>query len=305
MSFTNVDGTGTLTLGGTSSTIKMGGSKSTIDMSGAATINMGTSSSAINMGGTSSIINMGKIKIDGSGYIYSTESENYCKVEFSEYGLMVRNPQKSTDDEFGEIYCHDIVQYGDLFCCGGGIGTPEHVGPGVFVGPDGDPSTAWLGLMVGKGGSNHGLWSTKANKWLIYSTSAGAITCNGGSSKWIKQNIADVTDEEAKKLLGVRVVTFDYKADDDEPGNKGWIGAIAEEVNGVIPRAVTGKEEYDDVAGMIERGEDTSKLGLDYGTFTPYLIKLCQMQQAQIDALAARVAALETGTTAAAQAGAE
>ena len=150
--------------------------------------------------------------------------------------------------------------------------------------------------MVGSGGSNHGVYSTKADKWLIYSTSAGAITCNGSSSKFKKQNIKAVDEHEAAKLLDVETVTFDYIPNPDfpnEPGNKSWIGCIAEDMYKVIPRAVTGTEEYSDLAGMIERGEDTSKLGIDYGTFIPYLIKLCQMQQAQIDELTARIDALE------------
>lgn len=149
--------------------------------------------------------------------------------------------------------------------------------------------------------SRHGIYTgtgsaTDFNNWMVYADGAGGTVVNTSSSKWRKENIKNLTDSEAVKLLDIEIVTFDYKLDDgkeDYANRKGWIGCIAEDTYGIIPRAVTCSDEYEDLADMIERGENTSKLGIDYGTFTPYLIKLCQMQQAQIDDLTARITALE------------
>lgn len=182
------------------------------------------------------------------------------------------------------------------------LNVPSHSYGGVFE--------FKAALMTGVNGANHGVWSQIQEKWLIYSD-GNSVTCNSSSSKWLKENIADMTEADAGKLLEIRTVSFDYKLKDgetesDRPNRKGWRGVIAEETYGIIPGAVIQPEEpYEDLAGMIERGEDTSGLGVDYGTFIPYLIKLCQMQQAQIDDLTARVAALEGGATASGDTAAE
>ena len=145
-----------------------------------------------------------------------------------------------------------------------------------------------------------GTSNTSSNKWLIYRSAGGTVTC-GSSSKQCKENIQPVTDEEAKKLLDIGTYTFDYKEEAcpvDEDGNvytdgrKGWIGVLAEDVYNVIPRAVCNTEDID-IAKTIAEGGDTSSLGIDYSTFVPYLIKLCQVQQNQIDDLETRLAALE------------
>ena len=170
------------------------------------------------------------------------------------------------------------------------------------------------GLSMGESsrGDKWGIYSygtrgTSSGKWLIYRVSGGTVTC-GSSSKQCKENIKPVSDDEAMKLLDVGTYTFDYKADqclldDDgkpiEDGRKGWIGVLAEDVYDVIPRAVCNTENID-IAKAIAEGGDTSSLGVDYQTFIPYLIKLCQLQQNQIDELEAknkefedRLAALE------------
>ena len=105
-----------------------------------------------------------------------------------------------------------------------------------------------------------------------------------------------MTDEEAKKLLDIGTYTFDYKEEAcpiDNDGNvytdgrKGWIGVLAEDVYNVIPRAVCNTENID-IAKTIAEGGDTSSLGIDYSTFVPYLIRMCQLQQLQINELEAK-----------------
>lgn len=213
-----------------------------------------------------------------------------------------------------------------------GSSTPGHVGSGLFA--------SGVGVMTGRSGVNHGMYSIKNDEWIVYSagngdvrtpgdfTAAGQInskgaymnvnigpSANGGSScgsnnyRWskvyakngtidtssrrVKENIEPESDEKAGRLLDVEVVKFDYKRDywgsDD---NKGWYGVIAEDVHGLFPEAVIDWDvgtEIDDLTGE----EYEVYPGVAYQTFIPHLIKLCQMQQRQIDDLTARVAALE------------
>ena len=116
------------------------------------------------------------------------------------------------------------------------------------------------------------------------------------SSKWIKENINDLTDEEALKLLNLRPVTFDYT----DGVTKNCRGLIAEEAYEELPYCVDMPEEYlnldHDPILEADKDEDTD-IGIlpsiDYSKFVPHLIKLCQIQQKQIDELTERVTQLE------------
>ena len=85
------------------------------------------------------------------------------------------------------------------------------------------------------------------------------------SSKKVKKNIKNITEEEAKKILQLRPVSFDYKT--FKANNQR--GLIAEEVMDIMPEMVIG--------GDIP--------AIDYSRFVPYLIKMVQIQQKQIDKL--------------------
>ena len=117
------------------------------------------------------------------------------------------------------------------------------------------------------------------------------------SSKWIKENINDLTEEEALKLLNLRPVTFDYT----DGVTKNCRGLIAEEAYEELPYCVDMPEEYlnldHDPILEADKDEDTD-IGIlpsiDYSKFVPHLIKLCQIQQKQIDELTERVSELES-----------
>ena len=100
------------------------------------------------------------------------------------------------------------------------------------------------------------------------------------SSKHVKSNIKDIQDEEALKLLQLRPVSFDYKWGQD---NKR--GMIAEEVMNVYPELVQVPEGYDE--DIFEYKEEGSNIvpSLDYASFVPYLIKMIQIQQKEINEL--------------------
>lgn len=95
------------------------------------------------------------------------------------------------------------------------------------------------------------------------------------SSKYVKDNIKDISDEEAKKILELRPVSFDYKYG----GDLNQRGLIAEEVYDILPNMVIGSG--------IEFNEDEpwNTPSIDYSKFVPYLIKMIQIQQREIDIL--------------------
>lgn len=109
----------------------------------------------------------------------------------------------------------------------------------------------------------------------------------GTSSRRFKHNIKDITEERAKELLNIRVRTFDYN--DDQICSTGLtdkVGVIAEEVTNVMKDVVIFEPSDDDPSKMIERS-------VDYQGFVPYLIKMIQIQQKEIDNLKAKIEKLE------------
>lgn len=119
---------------------------------------------------------------------------------------------------------------------------------------------------------------------LVLYKSGTAVWATGTSSKRFKHNIQSMTEERARKILEIRAVTFDWN--DGQPistQKEDNAGVIAEEVSQIIPDVVV----FEDLDG--ERVERR----VEYERFTPYLIKMVQMQQAQIDALTKRIEELE------------
>ena len=104
-----------------------------------------------------------------------------------------------------------------------------------------------------------------------------ALSFNQQSSARYKKNIANMTDEEALKLLKYRVVDYDYI---NEADGTGCQGLIAEEVAEICEYPVYRKPD-----GTIE--------GLDYSKFVPQLIKMVQIQQTEIDELRQTIESLK------------
>lgn len=113
------------------------------------------------------------------------------------------------------------------------------------------------------------------------------------SSRLVKENIQDMSEEEAKKILDVRIVDFDYK--EAFGGQKDQEGVIAEELLELFPHAVTVPDEYDETNFDESKGLENQIMSVDYAKLVSPLIKLVQMQQSQIDILQTRVSALEKG----------
>lgn len=112
-------------------------------------------------------------------------------------------------------------------------------------------------------------------------------TCRGAaftvvSSKYMKENIKDIEDDEAMKLLQLRPVSFDYKY----TGETNKRGLIAEEVLDVMPEMVYVPEDYSE---PVNDEIPDNVPSIDYSKFVPYLIKMVQIQQKEIDQLKARI----------------
>ena len=101
------------------------------------------------------------------------------------------------------------------------------------------------------------------------------------ASRSIEDNIVTMTDAEAKKLLQLRPVTFDYEYWEQD----GQFGLIGEEVESVLPGLVNIPEDYDESEFVFVEGEIPIVPNIDYAKFVPHLIKLAQVQDAEISAI--------------------
>ena len=110
-----------------------------------------------------------------------------------------------------------------------------------------------------------------------------ALGFTNKSSRRVKENIHDITESEAKKLLDVNVVSFDYI--EAIGGQKGQYGVIAEDVINILPSVVSIPNGYDEN----DDSDIDNILGVDYSKFVPFLIKMVQMQQKEVDALKAEI----------------
>ncbi len=89
------------------------------------------------------------------------------------------------------------------------------------------------------------------------------------SSKRYKENIEEMAEEYAKKLLSLRPVSYDYK---NKADGVGCYGLIAEEVDAV--------ESY-----PVYYNNDHEPEGIDYSKFVPQIIKLLQMHEKELEKL--------------------
>ncbi len=119
-----------------------------------------------------------------------------------------------------------------------------------------------------------------------FPNSDGTIQVSSPSSRRIKENIKDMSEDKAKKLLEVNVVDFDYIGEFGG-GLKNQCGVIAEDTLDIIPEAVEIEEGYDETKPI---DKENTAPSVDYRKFIPYLIKMVQMQQKEIEELKAALA---------------
>lgn len=100
--------------------------------------------------------------------------------------------------------------------------------------------------------------------------SASGFHTQDNSSRKLKENIKEITDERARQILNVKVVTFDYKEGVfEEQYRYNRSGVIAEDTEGVCPEVIN-----------YSNGEPS---GVQYDRFIPYLIRMAQLQQGEIE----------------------
>jgi hypothetical protein len=131
------------------------------------------------------------------------------------------------------------------------------------------------------GTSNIGSISTSNNTTTAYNTA---------SDYRLKENITEITDgiTRVKQLNPSR---FNFITDPDRIVD----GFIAHEVQDIVPEAITGEKDAVNEDGSINpQGIDQSKLVPLLTAALQEAIALIESQQSQIDALTARIEALET-----------
>ena len=93
------------------------------------------------------------------------------------------------------------------------------------------------------------------------------------SSAKYKENIEDMTEDYAKKLLELRPVSYDYK---NKADGVGCYGLIAEEVDAI--------ESY-----PVYYNDDYEPEGIDYSKFVPQIIKLLQMHEEELEIIKSKL----------------
>lgn len=127
------------------------------------------------------------------------------------------------------------------------------------------------------------------NTFMIISASQFVVN----SSRIVKENIEPITEERAKKILNLNVVSFDYI--EEVGGEKNKVGLIAEDTLDILPDVVTVPTNYNEekTKQKIKNNEAADVMSIDYSKLTPYLIKMVQIQQRQIEELKAEVEKLK------------
>ena len=142
-------------------------------------------------------------------------------------------------------------------------------------------ATAEIGntMIIGQGGVDYCgvmlLRDGSGTQQISAMGGTGNIRCvslTQTSSRTVKKNIKPMTEEEARKILDITPVTFDFK---NEVQGTNMRGFIAEDVNEIIPELVQKK--------------DGELPAMDYLEVIAYLTKMVQMQEKRIKDLEAKV----------------
>ena len=181
--------------------------------------------------------------------------------------------------------------------------------PGRFViqvVPDGSESSAEK-FRLHNGGklSVVGVYNgTTTGGSPVYVEADGDLLRYTSSLKY-KTDVETIEDARADAILNCRPVWYrskcenDIKTEGSEKSDWGWYGFIAEEVAEIEPRLVNWatKDAVTQENGLnktVERDPaDYSAEGVRYDNFVPLLVNLVKRQQAAIETLEAKVAALE------------
>jgi hypothetical protein len=135
---------------------------------------------------------------------------------------------------------------------------------------------------------------TTANAANVHAVSNGEFYRSTSSIKY-KTDVETLQNSYADAILNVRPVWYRSTCQDDNPTHSWW-GFIAEEVAEVDPRLVQWKTKeitYDGNGSPVETPCDPEPEGVAYDRFVPHLLNLIKRQKEQIEAMEARLSALE------------
>lgn len=137
--------------------------------------------------------------------------------------------------------------------------------------------------------------NTTASAVNVHVASDGTLLRSTSSAKY-KTDIETIQDSYADALLQCRPVWYRSTSSKDNP-TWGWWGFIAEEVAEIDPRLVFWKTEesvaQEDGSLVTVPLDQPEPEGVQYDRFVPHLLNLIKRQQAAIESLEARIAALE------------
>jgi hypothetical protein len=147
----------------------------------------------------------------------------------------------------------------------GAINTCRDGGPNIYVSKKGNVSQTAIRFAVN--GSFIGSIDVSSSGTSYLTT----------SDRRLKENIEAITDG-TDKLMAMRPVTHTWIADKDAPAVHGF---IAQEMQGIVPEAVSGDPEGEEMMSM------------DYGRITPVLVAALQDAHRKIAELESRLSAME------------
>ena len=182
---------------------------------------------------------------------------------------------KSGGDMTGKLSCSANIQAVGTICSGAGSFTVDGT---TYTNESGilrlfDSSSHYVSIVANG--------SMSGNRTVTLPATTGTLSYSS-SSRRVKKNIRNMTEEEAKKLLDIDIIKFDYKEFWND-GEKNQSGLIAEDVIKIIPEAVLVRPDYDPNLPVDE--EYNFPPEVNYSKFVPYLIKMVQMQQTEINEL--------------------
>lgn len=207
-----------------------------------------------------------RVTVYGDGGVVLTDSSNNTSIDLSGSDGKITARELSLKNSSG-----DLVGWFKSDSGGGQFVACDTSGNGV----------AWLY-------SNNGgrLWiaDSSGNAVITAYGSNGNITCvslTQTSSRKVKENIKPMNIDEARKILGLQAVSFDFK---DKAQGTDKRGFIAEDVAELIPQLVTPETE-------------TEPAKLDYIQMIPYLVETVKNQERRIQELEAKIEELSKRLT--------
>jgi len=239
-----------------------------------------------------------RMRIDSSGVV---------KINQSGTGNIFRI-QNTTSDESSMLFQNSTTGYS--------------AGNGLYVGIGGDETSYFWAYQ----NENLNFGTNNTTRMTIFSGGKLRVpgvyngTTTGGSAVHVesdgdmlrytsslkyKTDVETIEDARADAILNCRPVWYrskcanDIKTEGSEKSDWGWYGFIAEEVAEIEPRLVNwatkdAVRQEDGTVESVERDPANYEAeGVRYDNFVPLLVNLAKRQQSTIEALEARISALE------------